>query len=73
MIRLLIGLLIVALSLKYLSGLVTEERKTPEIAEDVESGEPYDPYLRAQKFGDEDYDKALEAKRESLDEQIDGG
>ena len=72
MIRLLIVLLIVALSLKMLSGMlgVGDESKAPE---EAALGEAYEPYQRAQQFSEEDYENALDAKRENLDEQIDGG
>ena len=70
MIRLLIALVIVALSLKILSGMLNKEVET-RAPEDAVLGEAYEPYTRAQKFSEEDYEKALDAKREALDKQID--
>jgi hypothetical protein len=72
MIRLLIVLLIVALSLKMLSGMLTEEEQ-PRAPEDALLGEAYEPHQRAQQFSEEDYEEALDVKRDKLDEQIDGG
>ena len=72
MIRLLIVLLIVALSLKMLSGMFVEEEAAPA-PEDAALGEAYEPYQRAQQFSEEEYEDALDAKRKNLDDQIDGG
>jgi len=72
MIRLLIALIIVALSLKMLSGMFDNEDET-RAPEDSILGEAYEPYERAQQFSEEDYEKALDAQREALDKKIDDG
>ena len=72
MIRLLIVLIIVALSLKILSGMLIGEDETVA-PEDTMVGEAYEPYTRAQQFSEEEYEKALEEKRKELDKKIDDG
>ncbi len=72
MIRLLIALLIVALSLNYLSKMVSG-KENPRPPEDAILGEAYEPYQRAKQFSEEDYGEALDQKRANLDKQIDGG
>lgn len=72
MIRLLIALLIVALSLTMLSRMLSKEVAT-QVPEDTMIGEAYEPYTRAQRFSEEEYEEALDKQREDFDKQIDGG
>jgi hypothetical protein len=71
MIRLLIALLIVALALNYLSKMLPNEEAN-RAPEDTIVGAAYEPYKRAQNFSEEEYEEALDLKREDLDKQIDG-
>lgn len=77
MIRLLLALVIVALLLTKVSEMLgtgtRENPDSPPSPKDTIVDKAYEPYTRAQQFGDKDYEEALDAKRKSLDEQIDGG
>ena len=70
MIRLLIVLVIIALSLKMLSGMLYKEKEVTA-PEDTMIGAAYEPYTKAQQFSEEDYEKALDEKLERLEEKID--
>lgn len=70
MIRLLIVLIVIALSLKMLSGMLLKD-EAGQVSEDAPVAEAYEPYARAQNFSEEEYDEALDAQREDLDKQID--
>jgi ABC-type phosphate transport system substrate-binding protein len=75
MIRLLLALLIVALLLTAVSrmqGLQQSQQETPPDPEETIVGSQLAPYNKAQQFS-EDYENALQEKREELDEQIDDG
>lgn len=75
MIRLILALVIVALLLMKLSEMFGAAGASEDPASPEESmiGAAYEPYTKAQKFSEEDYEKALQKQREEMDKKIDGG
>ena len=70
MIRLLIVVLIIALSLSMIVKKM--EREAPASPEETIIGSQLEPLNKAEQFS-EDYEDALSDKRKDLDKQIDGG